>query len=64
MALTQVWHLCQLDIYNAFLHGLLEEDVFICQSPSFEDPIYFGYLCHLDKALYGLNKVFVHGMLV
>jgi histone deacetylase 1/2 len=56
MALSQGWHLRQLDIQNAFLHGILEEEVFMRQPPGFEDPTHTGYLCRLDKALYGLKQ--------
>ncbi|XP_071681174.1 uncharacterized protein [Lolium perenne] len=56
MAITRGWHLRQLDIQNAFLHGILEEEVFMRQPPGFEDPHYSGYLCRLDKALYGLKQ--------
>jgi histone deacetylase 1/2 len=56
MALTHGWHIRQLDIQNAFLHGVLEEEVFMRQPPCFEDPSYSGYLCRLDKALYGLKQ--------
>jgi hypothetical protein len=56
MALTKGWCLCQLDIQNAFLHGILEEEVFMHQPPSFADPIHTDYLCRLDKALYGLKQ--------
>jgi histone deacetylase 1/2 len=55
MALTKGWHLCQLDIQNAFLHGVLEE-VYMRQPPGFEDSTYSDYLCRLDKALYGLKQ--------
>jgi hypothetical protein len=55
MALSQGWHLRQLDIQNAFLHGILEEEVFMRQPPGFEDPTHTGYMCRLDKALYGLK---------
>jgi hypothetical protein len=49
MALTHGWHLRQLDIQNAFLHGVLKEEVFICHPLGFEDSIKPDYLCHLDK---------------
>jgi histone deacetylase 1/2 len=56
MALTHGWHLRQLDIQNAFLHGILEEEVFMRQPPGFEDSTKPDYLCRLDKALYGLKQ--------
>jgi histone deacetylase 1/2 len=56
MAITHGWHIGQLDIQNAFLHGVLEEEVFMRQPPGFEDSSRTGYLCRLDKALYGLNQ--------
>jgi histone deacetylase 1/2 len=56
MALSHGWHLRQLDIQNAFLHGVLEEEVFMRQPPGFEDPTYSSHLCRLYKALYGLKQ--------
>ena len=56
MALTHGWHLRQLDMQNAFLHGVLEEEVFMRQPPGYEDSTKPGYLCRLDKALYGLKQ--------
>jgi histone deacetylase 1/2 len=44
MALTRGWHLCQLDIQNAFLHGVLEEEVFMRQPLGFADPIHTDHL--------------------
>jgi hypothetical protein len=63
MALTHGWHLWQLDIQNAFfLHGVLEEEVFMCQPLRFEDSPQPTYLCQLDKVLYGLKQALVLGM--
>jgi hypothetical protein len=53
---SQGWSLCQLDVRNAFLHGVLEEDVYMRQSPRFEDSNHPSYHCKLDKALCGLKQ--------
>jgi hypothetical protein len=55
MALTKGWNLYQLDIQNAFLHDILEEEVYMRHPPGFEDSTYTDHLYCLDKALYGLK---------
>jgi histone deacetylase 1/2 len=55
-AVSQGWNLRQLDVSNAFLHGHLEEDVYMKQSPGYEDKALPRYVCKLDKALYGLKQ--------
>jgi histone deacetylase 1/2 len=55
-AVTHGWTLRQLDNQNAFLHGVLEEEVYMRQPPGFEDSTRPHYLCRLDKALYGLKQ--------
>ncbi|GJX59731.1 putative ribonuclease H-like domain-containing protein [Tanacetum coccineum] len=43
----------QIDVKSAFLYGTIEEEVYVCQSPGFEDP---QFLDKVEKALYGLHQ--------
>jgi hypothetical protein len=49
------WVIWQIDIQNAFLHGFLDEDVYMKQPPGFEDSARPEFICKLDKSLYGLK---------
>ncbi|KAF5447193.1 hypothetical protein F2P56_032762, partial [Juglans regia] len=53
---TRKWPLHQLDVQNAFLHGDLEEDVFMHQPTGFVNPDYPHFICKLRKSLYGLKQ--------
>jgi hypothetical protein len=50
------WVIQQIDIQNIFLHGFLDEEVYMKQLPGFEDSSHPDYICRLDKSLYGLKQ--------
>jgi hypothetical protein len=56
LAVSQGWILRQLDMQNAFLHGILQEEVYMKQPLGFVDPNFPSYHCKLEKALYGLKQ--------
>nr|GFA99541.1 hypothetical protein [Tanacetum cinerariifolium] len=46
----------QMDVKSAFLYGTIEEEVYVCQPPRFEDPEYPDKVNKVVKALYGLHQ--------
>nr|GEU33447.1 hypothetical protein [Tanacetum cinerariifolium] len=46
----------QMDVKSAFLYRTIEEEVYVCQPPRFEDPGYPDKVYKVVKVLYGLHQ--------
>nr|GEX95755.1 putative ribonuclease H-like domain-containing protein [Tanacetum cinerariifolium] len=46
----------QIDVKSAFLYGTIEEELYVCQPPGFEDLDYPDTVYKVVKALYGLHQ--------
>lgn len=49
------WDVQQLDINNAFLHGYINEDIYM-QPPLGYTKVQPGQVCKLKRSLYGLKQ--------
>nr|GEY37303.1 hypothetical protein [Tanacetum cinerariifolium] len=45
-----------MDVKSAFLYGTIEEEVYVCQPPGFEDPDYPDKVYKIVKLLFGLHQ--------
>jgi hypothetical protein len=56
VATSRGWVLHKMDVKNVFLHGELQEKVYLDQPLGYEDMSHPDYVCRLRKALYGLKQ--------
>ncbi|WVZ24536.1 hypothetical protein V8G54_003080 [Vigna mungo] len=56
LAANNDWDLQQFDVKNAFLHGYLEEEIYMELPPGYNGQAVAGTVCKLRKALYGLKQ--------
>jgi hypothetical protein len=56
MVATKRWSLHQMDVKNDFLHGDLQEEVYMEQPPSYVDQTHLNLVCRLKKALHSLKQ--------
>lgn len=56
IAVKSNWPLHQFDVQNSFLHGDLDEAMFMQQRPSFVNLDFPSHVCKLKKSLYGSKQ--------
>jgi hypothetical protein len=55
-AVSKGFKLYQMFMKSAFLHGVIQEEVYVRQPPGFDSPKYPHRVYKLSKALYGLKQ--------
>nr|GEY73510.1 putative RNA-directed DNA polymerase [Tanacetum cinerariifolium] len=50
------WPLHQFDVNNAFLHGDLDDEIYMDIPPGYDQKVKKVFVCKLEKALYGLKQ--------
>lgn len=56
ISLAKGWPIHQLDAKNAFLHGHLDETIYMHQPPGYINKEFPNHVCKLNKAIYGLKQ--------
>jgi len=56
LATMHGWKLHQMDVKNAYLNGVLDEEVYMHQPPGYIDENHPTKVCRLVRALYGLKQ--------
>ncbi|GKD94228.1 putative ribonuclease H-like domain-containing protein [Tanacetum coccineum] len=46
----------KMDVKSDFIYGKIEEEVYVCQPPGFEDPNFPDKVYKVEKAFYGLHQ--------
>lgn len=56
IVMSRGWSLHHADVKNAFLYGVLQDEVYMCQPLGYTDARLPAHVCKLDKAIYGLKQ--------